>query len=206
MARRFVLLTMVLFLLPATTEGETITLRFGGAADLTPFGGAAASEFAGSITWNPANEPQRYGGYYARYLLDGEPSSVVATFAIDSIDYSGRISPISRFEQFADELFLELYFLPPVDVDGAAAPDVDHVYLDLWSAVPVFVDVAHLPGDLAFLSQFRYRELGFVDTEYQALASAQTLSVPEPETMMLLVLGVLAALASLRPTARDWRR
>jgi hypothetical protein len=206
MTRRLVPLALALFLLPATTQGETITFRFGGVADLTPFGGAGASEFAGSVIWDPADEPQVYGGHYARYLLDGEPSSVVATFAIDSIDYSGRIDPISRFEQFADELFLELYFLPPVDVDGAEAPDVGHVYLDLWSDVPIFRDVAHLPGDLTFLPRLRHRRFGFVDSEYQVLATANTLSVAEPSTM-LLGLGLLAALAHrLRAAARGGAR
>ena len=179
---------------PASSVASPVTLRFHGTADLSPFGGTPASAFEGDVTWNETIEPDALYPYVARYLLDGSPSSVVATFAIDGIDYSNRIEPFSRFELGSHDLFLQLFFTPAIDLDAGAATNIGGVWLDLWSDTLVFEHVFPLPEDLAFLAQLEHRRFGFSEDGFYADAVlADTLNVPEPSSTTLLMVAIAAA-------------
>lgn len=158
-------------------------------ADLSAFGASSTSVFAGAVRWDETTEPTVFGGDWARYLIDGGPTSVAASFSIGSTDYSGRIEPFSRFEQLPDGVFLQLFFIPPIDLDTGPAPDLEMVSLDVWtSAPPVFTDFEFLPSDLSFLSALEHRRFTFSDAD--ASVVADVLSVPEPTLMSLLLLGL----------------
>ena len=178
-----------LCLLPLSASASTITLRFSGVADLSAFGAFSTSVFAGAVRWDETSEPAVFGGDWARYLVDGGPASVAASFSIGSDDYSARIEPFSRFEQLPDGLFLQLFFLPAIDLDTGPAPDVHMVWLDIWtSAPPVFTDFEFLPTDLSFLAALEHRSFAFSGADVLVVADA--LSVPEPTLMALLLLGL----------------
>ncbi len=182
-------------------HASTVTLRFNGTVDLSAFGASDASVFEGDLTWDTSMTPQWYGGWYARYLIDGEPGSVRATFSVDGIDYSNRVRTISRLEQLPYELFLELYFEPALDLDNGPAQDVISAYLELWSpshedaGEPVFPEVEHLPGNLSFLSELERQRFAFrgIETDWYPGQLADTLTVPEPSVLMLLLAGACAA-------------
>lgn len=182
-------------------HASTVTMRFTGTADLSVFGASEASVFEGDVTWDTSMDPQHYGGWWARYLLDGEPGSVRASFSVNGVDYSDRIQPYSRFEQLPYELFLELYFEPGLDVDSGPAQDVVSAYLSLWSPAhetagePVFPYVEHLPGNLSFLSELERQRFAFrgSETEWYPGQVADTLVVPEPSLLTLVLAGACAA-------------
>jgi hypothetical protein len=104
---------------------------------------------------------------------------VTARLSINSIDYSGRIEPFSRFEHGPWDLFLQLFFSPVLDLDGGPAVDVDNVYLWLWTEGPPRLD---------------HRAFGFVSFESEVAAYADTLQVvPEPSLWTLFMLGTSVA-------------
>ena len=187
-----------LCLAPLSASASTISLRFNGVADLSAFGGSPGSAFAGAVRWDETSTPSVFGSDWSRYLIDGGPASVTANFSIGPTDFSGRIEPFSRFEQLPDGVFLQLFFLPPIDLDTGPAPDLEMVSLDVWtSAPPVFTDFNSLPSDLSFLSALEHRSFAFSGADVSVVADA--LSVPEPTLMSLLLLGlVVTGLARVR--------
>jgi hypothetical protein len=189
----------------APVHASTVTLRFSGTADLSTFGASEASVFEGDVTWDTSMVPQWYGGWYARYLIDGEPGSVRATFSVDGIDYSDRVRAISRLEHLPYELFLEFHFEPILDLDNGPAQDVISAYLWLWSPAhedagePVFPNVRHLPANLSFLSELERQRFAFrgSETSWYPGQVADTLTVPEPSVLAVLLAAACAA---------GWRR
>ena len=182
--------------MPEPASADTITMTFDGVMDLSPFGGPSDSVFVGNVTWDPSTEPDAFfPEEAARHLLDGSPSSVTARLSINSIDYSGRIEPFSRFEHGPWDLFLQLFFSPVLDLDGGPAVDVDNVYLWLWTdGPPVFGSIDTLPDDLSFLRRLDHRAFGFVSFESEVAAYADTLQVvPEPSLWTLFMLGTSVA-------------
>jgi hypothetical protein len=188
---------------PVLCVASPVTLRFHGTADLTAFGGAAASLFQGDITWDPTVEPDAFfpSEPLARYLIDGSPRSVRAAFSIAGTEYGGRIEPFSRFEVGGRDLFLQLLFAPVIDLDGPA-PDIGGVWLELWSDGPVFQEVFPLPSNLSLLGSLEHRRFGFSeDGFFTDVVLADTLVVPEPSVPALLLVGFVAAAArSTRPS------
>jgi hypothetical protein len=181
---------------PALSVASPVTLRFSGTADLSPFGGTLDSVFEGDVTWDETIEPDAFfpSESVARYLLDGSPSSVMATFSIAGIDYSDRIEPSSRFELGSRDLFLQLFFTPPIDLDAGAEPDIGGVWLDLWSDLLVFHDVFPLPEDLSLLARLKHRRFGFSEDGFFAdFVLADTLIVPEPTSTTLFMVAIAAA-------------
>jgi hypothetical protein len=194
--------TALLFLTCGAAQADTLGLRFYGTADLTGFGGNPMSAFAGGVTWDPDTGwvPEWPG--CPDFCLDGSPGAVSATFSIDSVDYTGRIDPASRFIVWGfGGLSLDLYFTPRIDFDGGNAPDVRNVSLDLFSHPPdysLFVD-SELPDDLAFLPHLNHRVLVFRDRHLEderpceVCVGASTLTVvPEPSSAALVVTALLA--------------
>lgn len=141
--------------LPAAVHAESLTVRFDGTVDLSVFGGAPASAFDGSVTWDPDTAWVPQPGC-PDFCLDGTPGAVSATFAIDAIDYTQVIDPISRLIVWGSGgMSLDLIFDPPLDSDGGAAPDVLLFSLNLFSDPPdytILVD-GQLPDNLLFLSK-----------------------------------------------------
>lgn len=209
---RVALLVTLLCSAPLSASADLVTLRFHGTADLTAFGGSASSTFDGRVTWEPLMGLDCQGSQanaYTRCLVDGQPGSVTAGFELEGVDYSARIEPFSRFELWPRALLLQLYFNPLIDLDAGPAPDL--LYVDLFLFAPesdpeVFVDfTGPLPADLAFLSRLDGRILVFVDAEYNGLATADTLLVPEPSALALLAVALAAAVRrrTARPSVRS---
>jgi hypothetical protein len=209
----------ILFGLSGAGHAATITLRFQAVADLSPFGGLPNSEIDGRVTWDPANPAHEFSESigFAHHFLDGSPGSPTAAFAINSIEYGDRIRPsssggfgASRLVLFPGSMFLDLWFVPEIDLDGGPAPDIALVSLDLWtdSDPPVFRpgDFQFPPSDLSFLSRLEHRRLlllGFERDEFGLVFPAEPVVqadqlrvIPEPASMTLLVLGLSAAAVS----------
>jgi hypothetical protein len=185
-----------------SAQASAITLQYSGSIDLTPFGGSTATPFAGTVTWDPdvfwdSSAPP---GCPADFCLNGTPGAVSGTFLLDSVDYTDRIEPISRFLVFGwGGLALDLYFTPAIDVDGGLAPDIGFMTWVLGSDpndYSLFVDNT-LPTNGGFRDQLPFRRFQLWDTNGGGLfAEADTFSftvIPEPATTMLFVLGVSAA-------------
>jgi len=194
--------------LPAAVHAESLTVRFNGTVDLSVFGGAPASVFDGSVTWDPDTAWVPQPGC-PDFCLDGTPGAVSATFEINGVDhipFLDRFSPFSRFIVWGNGgISLDLVFGPPLDFDGGAAPDVLLFSLNLFSDPPDFsllVD-GQLPDNLLFLSKLNSNTAFFSETiagvvkceEFMgACADADTLAVaPEPASMTLLLMGLSAA-------------
>lgn len=141
------------------------------------------------------------------FCLDGSPGAVSATFALDSVDYTDRIDPISRFIVWGfGGVSLDLYFTPAIDVDAGLAPELRLASLNLFSdpADPTLLVDGELPHDLRFLPSVNDRYLVFsnacVDESCEEVhVNAHTLSVvAEPSSGALLVVGLLAGAAVRR--------
>jgi len=187
---RATLIAILASLWPLCAGAAIITMRYDGTADLSGFGGSPTATFEGSVTWDSTIGPVGELPDTARYRFDGE-DPVSARFAIDGIDYTPCIRPISRFEQTDSDLFLQLFFDPLIDLDGGQAPDIEVVMLELWSDVPVFDDIDTLPDDLTFLTRLLHQRffLGGPDL----VVEATTLDVPEPGSAALLLLALCGA-------------
>lgn len=195
--RAIVFRAVLVGLVPALSTAAPVTMRFHGTVDLSAFGGAPASAFEGDVTWDQTIEPEAFfpDEPAARYLIDGSPASVAATFSILGVDYSNRIEPFSRFELGSKNLLLQLFFAPPIDLDAGAGFDVGSVSMDLWSDTPVFEEVFPLPNDLSFLARLEHRSFMFVDDELSFAVLSDTLVVPEPSLTVLLMAAVPVVLS-----------
>jgi hypothetical protein len=192
--------------LAAEARADTITLRFDGTADLTGFGGSPTSVFSGSVSWDPDGGWVPVSPGCPDFCLDGSPGAVSATFAVDSVDYTNRIDPISRFIVWGfGGISLDLYFTPAIDFDGGSAPDLLLASLNLFSDPAdhsLLVD-SQLPEDLGFLPHLNDRYLVFSDAFFGGLCEepcvhADTLVVvAEPASGALLMVGLLVG-ASVR--------
>lgn len=191
--RRLVLALLLTCLAPSWAHAAVVTLRFEGTAHLGEFGAPYVTTFNGSVTWDSTVANVCCGRDYARYLIGGE-EGVTARLVVNGFDYTHRLRPFSRFEQFSDGLFLELYLEPAIDLDAGSAPDVSHVALDLWSRddPAVFDDFTTLPEDLRFLGALDHRLFTFVHDSAQGgpFVIADTLDVPEPSAIGLVALGL----------------
>jgi hypothetical protein len=208
-------LTVILGGVAAPVQAGPLTLRFAGTVDLTEFGASASSEFSGTISWDPvlgndAWVPDDPG--CPDFCLDGSFGAVSATFAINAIDYTDAIDPASRFVIHGWGLiFLDLFFTPPLDLDGGAAPDVKTFSLNLWSSPHYPLVDGELPYDLTFLHHLNKRTAFFSDIIVVGTtkcldpfftgtcADADTLTVvAEPASTALLLVGLSAAAVSVR--------
>ena len=187
------------------TQASGIGLRFFGTADLSVFGAAADSSFDGSVTWYPERECGEGGGGEGDFPLsplDDNPPCVTATFRIDSSDYNGFHPSLSRLMLFSTGMALQLWYLPPIDLDQGAATDVTLIDLALWAADdpenPVFPDVGELPTDLSFLPLLQDRSLVFMSGGCWGIgvecvhSDADPLNVvpePSPQTLCLVALS-----------------
>lgn len=200
-----VLSAALVWLWPAPARSDTITLRFSGSIDLAAFGAARTSTFEGRVSWDTARSPDGGGEDWARYLLDGSLGAVTATLSIDDVDYAGRIESFSRFETTPEDMFLQLWLEPLIDLDGGPAPDLRVISMDLWTtSPPVFTDFSSLPENLAFLSQLEHRRIWFGgdDIGGPPPASTDAFQVPEPSLVMLMGVGVTLLVRRLGRTHR----
>jgi hypothetical protein len=200
-AGAFLAIAIGMCALPTGLRADPLTLRYSGTLDLTTFGGTP-SVFAGSVTWDPDVwwDPNAPPECLADFCLNGTPGAVSGTFAIDSVDYSDRIAPFSRFLVFGwGGLALDLYFTPPIDLDGGPALDVEFLTW-LMHADPldysIFVD-DELPQDLSFLSRVKPSYLEVAGGGV-GVAPDTFKVVPEPASTSLLFIGLLAAGARRR--------
>jgi hypothetical protein len=190
----------------AHLSAATLTMKFSGTADLSTFGGPDQSVFAGTLTWDPATQPHSWEmGWWSEYLMDSAASSVSATFALNDVDYTASIQPISRLHVDHRTLWFDLYFAPPLDVGGG--PAIHSVALDLWNSewLTVF-PYGDLPENFDFVSRLGMRRFVFLD-EFRwggAYVTGDSLVVvPEPLGLPLLVFGLAVARAvrsAFRPT------
>jgi len=209
-ATRLFLAAALFLALPFIARADTITLRFGGTADLSAFGAPADSVFAGSVVWDTTSSPQAGDGSgWSRFLIDGAPDSVRATFAINGVDYINDLQPFSRLEFDGSSMFVDLWFDPLVDLDGGPAPDISRVTLDAWTddVAPVLFDFNIPPANLAFLSHLEHRRFLFdspadpPDFEVTSAESA-SLVVPEPSLLSFVALSVAIVSARVRTAGR----
>lgn len=195
--RRSLLLAAALVCVGTAARADVVTLRFSGTVDLSSFGASAASEFDGRVSWDPTRDPDSIGAYWARYLLDGSPSAVEATFAIDGVEYQDRIEPFSRFEITTEDMFLQLWFAPVIDLDASTAPDLLVFSMDLWTETPpVFLEFNSLPADLSFLARLERRRVWFAGEG--GGASTDDFKVSAPGQLTLLPMGIAAVAFRLR--------
>lgn len=207
---RAVLVSAVIWSTPVATQASTIGLRFSGTADLSAFGASPGSTFDGSVIWDPGASRNTCGpggggeGDFPLSPLDDGPPCVTATIRINSVSYDGFDLELSRLMLFPDWMDLQLWFVPPTEVDGGGGADVQLIELRLRRphdpGNPVFPDIGRLPLDLSFLSSLRDRSVVFVspdcfDFEGACVSSASdTLTVvPEPSSALLLLVGSSAA-------------
>lgn len=184
-----------------------IGLSFSGTVDLSAFGAAADSVFDGTVTWysdRPCGPGGGGEGDFPLSSLDGLLPCVTATFRIDATDYNGFDLELSRLMLFPDGMVLQLWFDPPVDLDGGVEPVLRLIELGLWGPNdpdnPVFPDITELPADLSFLSALQDRSLvfssaGCFEPDAECVQStADTLAVvPEPSLLTLCVVALSAA-------------
>jgi hypothetical protein len=197
-APRLVLLAVLACAGAVPSHAAPVTLRFSGTADLSAFGAPATSVFAGSIFWDTAMEPESGNRWYARYLLDGDPSSVRATLKINGVDYSDRIQPFSRLEIDHVSLFADLYFFfDALDLDNGPGPDIHVASIDFWTNDwQQVLFPPELPPDVSALSKmnrrfgFRHDDDDWEDSEKNVYVVADTLTVPEPSVLALLLTAI----------------
>lgn len=196
-------LALCMAMVPVGAFGESITLRFSGSADLSPFGGAAAAAFNGTVTWDPWGAWTPQDGC-PDFCLDGSPDAVSGTFVLESVSYTDRIDPSSRLNVLGfGALVLDLFFAPQIDLDGAAAPDLGYVGVNLWSHPPdhSILTAGKLPYDLAFLGHLNDRFVDFGDEGWwgPTLVHSNTLEVvAEPSSMVLALSGLGVGLLARR--------
>jgi hypothetical protein len=217
--RALVIAIVALCCAPAVAWASTLTLRFGGTADLSVFGVSPTSTFEGSVTWDPFAQCGPGGGGEGDFPLSPVDEDigpcVTATLSINAMSYDDLFDlETSRLMLFPDGMVLQLWFIPAVDLDGGGARDLDLASLDLFEPYdpndtdPVFPDIGQLPTDLSFLSLLPERDFVFTscaeDLSECTTSTANTLTVaPEPASTTLVLLGLsavgLRGLRSSRP-------
>jgi len=211
LARRFAMLMVcgvLVWGLSSDAHAASLGLRFAGTIDLSAFGAPSTSTFDGRVSWDPSLSCGPGGGGEGDFPLsqaNGDPPCVTAALRVNAMSRHGFDPELSRLMLFPYGLVLQLWFVPPVDLDGGIAPDVLLMELELWRRADhgpaVFPDIGELPEDLTFLGRlpdraFTVSSLGCFDWYEGACAHARadTLTVvPEPSSMTL----VLTALATV---------
>jgi hypothetical protein len=218
-SRRFA--TMMLFSAltwgtSAVTQAAPLGLTFAGTVDLSAFGASSTSTFGGSFTWDPYQPCGPGGGGEGDFplsSLDGDPPCVTAALRVNSISHNDFEPELSRLMLFANGMVLQLWFVPPVDLDGGAAPDALLIELELWHRHDpdrrIFPDIGELPSDRSFLRHlpdrsFHFLSEGCFEVEGDcARASADTLTVvPEPSSTTFLLVTVASAGVWMRRRSR----
>ena len=207
-----VLFSALIWSTPVVTQASPIGLRFSGTADLAVFGASPESTFNGSVTWNP-DQPCGPGGGgegdFPLSSLDGSPPCVTAAIRINSVGYDGFDLELSRLMLWPDGMVLQLWYVPPTDLEGGGGADLQLLELGLWqpfgSENPVFPDIGQLPLDISFLPRLTDRYLIFAsphcfDLDGECVHSeADTLTVvPEASSATLLLVGFSAAVIRAR--------
>jgi hypothetical protein len=213
--RRALLLGVLLCSIPRAAHALPIGLRFSGTVDLSAFGVSAPSAFDGTVTWDSDRTCGPGGGGEGDFPLaplDGSAPCAAATLRIDSVDQNTFDLNLSRLMLFSEGMVLQLWFVPPVDLDGFSPPDLALVELGLWQpyggAGVVFPDIGQLPEGLSFLPRLTDRTFvlasaGCVEFAEQCVRSeADTLTVvPEPSSTALFIVG-LSAVGAWRTVRR----
>jgi hypothetical protein len=198
---RRVVLAAVMALAAGGADAAPLTLRYRGTVDLTPFGGTPQASFRGSVAWDPVT----IGGWVAvwegcpspDYCIDGSANAVSATFVLDAVSRTDRLAPYSRLMILSTGIVVDLFFLPPIEVDGPGAVPLGYVGLNLWRdrPGPSPVQDGILPEDLTFVGRLPDRFVQFADEGWwgETSINAETLTVvPEPGAVALLVAGLIA--------------